>query len=293
MSRAWLPFPNLNPEPMHVTTVLAVQHVRRMRGGSQSHMIRCSDGNFYVVKFRNNPQHLRILANEMLATRLAEYVGLPVPATVIVEVGAWLVEHTPAMNIQLPGSTVPCKEGPQFGSLYAVSPLVGQVFDRLPMEVLSRVQNLETFAGILAMDKWTCNSDLRQAAFWRTLRQRTYRTTFIDQGHCFNAGEWNFPDRALRGVYSGNEVYERVTGWESFQPWLSRIEHMEQSVVWGIAASIPPEWYASDWSALQRLVERLLERLAVDVIRRSIGAFQLSPRHPFPNWIECALEATG
>ena len=293
MSRAWLPYPNLNPEPMHVTTVLAVQHVRRMRGGSQSHMIRCSDGNFYVVKFRNNPQHLRILANEMLATRLAEYVGLPVPATVIVEVGAWLVEHTPAMNIQLSGSTVPCKEGPQFGSLYAVSPLVGQVFDRLPIEVLSRVQNLETFAGILAMDKWTCNSDLRQAAFWRTLRQRTYRTTFIDQGHCFNAGEWNFPEHALRGVYSGNEVYEQVTGWESFQPWLSRIEHMEQSVVWGIAASIPPEWYASDWGALQRLVERLLERLAVDVIRRSIGAFQLSPRHPFPNWIERALEATG
>ena len=293
MSRAWLPYPNLNPEPMHVATVLAVQHVRRMRGGSQSHMIRCSDGNFYVVKFRNNPQHLRILANEMLATRLAEYVGLPVPATVIVEVGAWLVEHTPAMNIQLPGSTVPCKEGPQFGSLYAVSPLVGQVFDRLPLEVLARVQNLETFAGILAMDKWTCNSDLRQATFWRTLRQRTYRTTFIDQGHCFNAGEWNFPDHALRGVYSGNEVYEQVTGWESFQPWLSRIEHMEQSVVWAIAASIPQEWYASDWSALQRLVERLLERLAVDVIRRSIGAFQLSARHPFPNWIERALEATG
>jgi hypothetical protein len=293
MSRAWLPYPNLNPEPIHVTTVLAVQHVRRMRGGSQSHMIRCSDGNFYVVKFRNNPQHLRILANEMLATRLAEYVGLPVPATVIVEVGAWLVEHTPAMNIQLPGSTVPCKEGPQFGSLYAVSPLVGQVFDRLPLEVLARVQNLETFAGILAMDKWTCNSDLRQATFWRTLRQRTYRTTFIDQGHCFNAGEWNFPDHALRGVYSGNEVYEQVTGWESFQPWLSRIEHMEQSVVWAIAASIPQEWYASDWSALQRLVERLLERLAVDVIRRSIGAFQLSARHPFPNWIERALEATG
>jgi hypothetical protein len=293
MSRAWLPYPNLNPEPMQVTTVLAVQHVRRMRGGSQSHMIRCSDGNFYVVKFRNNPQHLRILANEMLATRLAEYVGLPVPATVIVEVGAWLVEHTPAMNIQLPGSTVPCKEGPQFGSLYAVSPLVGQVFDRLPLEVLSRVQNLATFAGILAMDKWTCNSDLRQATFWRTLRQRTYRTTFIDQGHCFNAGEWNFPDHALRGVYSGNEVYEQVTGWESFQPWLSRIEHMEQTVVWGIAASIPPEWYASDWSALQRLVERLLERLALDVIRRSIGAFQLSARHPFPNWIERALEATG
>ena len=37
--------------------------------------MRCSDGNFYVVKFRNNPQHLRVLANEFLATRLAEVRG--------------------------------------------------------------------------------------------------------------------------------------------------------------------------------------------------------------------------
>ena len=61
--------------------VTAVQHVRRMRGGAQGHLMRCSDGKFYVVKFRNNPQHLRVLANELLATRLAEGAELPVPTT--------------------------------------------------------------------------------------------------------------------------------------------------------------------------------------------------------------------
>jgi hypothetical protein len=66
--------------------VEAVQHVRRMRGGAQGHLMRCSDGNFYVVKFRNNPQHLRVLTNEMLGTRLAERAGLPVPRTEVVEV---------------------------------------------------------------------------------------------------------------------------------------------------------------------------------------------------------------
>ena len=58
-------------------------------------------GNFYVVKFQNNPQHLRVLANELLATRLAERAGLPVPVTEIVEVNEWLVEHTPELSIQL------------------------------------------------------------------------------------------------------------------------------------------------------------------------------------------------
>ena len=47
---------------------LAVEHVRRMRGGAQAHLMRCDDDGYYIVKFQNNPQHLRILANEMLGT---------------------------------------------------------------------------------------------------------------------------------------------------------------------------------------------------------------------------------
>ena len=46
-----------------------------MRGGAQSHLMLGSDGNLYVVKFQNNPQHMRVLANELLATRLAEAIG--------------------------------------------------------------------------------------------------------------------------------------------------------------------------------------------------------------------------
>ena len=35
-----------------------------------------------------------------------------------------------------------------------------------------------------------------------------YRALMIDQGFCFNAGEWKFPDAALRGLYARNRVYE-------------------------------------------------------------------------------------
>jgi len=38
--------------------------------------MRCDDGHYYVVKFQNNPQGARILANEMLAGRLALALGL-------------------------------------------------------------------------------------------------------------------------------------------------------------------------------------------------------------------------
>jgi hypothetical protein len=257
-----------------------------MKGGAQGHLMRCSDGNFYVVKFRNNPQHTRVLANELLATRLAEGAELPVPAAAVVEVEGWLVEHTPELNIQLAGNTIPCQAGLQFGSRYVVSPLEGQVFDYLPLEMLERVRNLETFAGMLAIDKWTGNANGRQAAFWRRMRERKYTVAFIDQGYCFNAGEWTFLDSPMRGVYARNEVYVGVQGWGSFEPWLSRVESMNENIIWAAAGEIPPEWYGSDWGALEDLTRLLVERRTR--VRELISAFRASLRNPFPNWREAA-----
>jgi hypothetical protein len=265
-----------------ITTLIAVQQMRRMRGGSQAHLMRCSDQNFYVVKFRNNPQHMRVLANEMLVSVLARVAGLPVPEPVIVEVSEGLLDATPELNIQTLRGTIPCTSGLQFGSRYAVNPLEGQVFDYVPAILLERVRNLETFVGMLAMDKWTCNSEDRQAAFWRTMRQRKYAVTFIDHGHCFNGGEWNFPDTPLGGVYAQNEVYANVLGWDSFEPWLSRIEDMSRNVISGAAEEIPTDWYGASSSALDELVRTLLERRTL--IRGLVTAFRLSSRHPFPNW---------
>src|SRR5271167_3719758 len=255
-----------------------------MRGGAQGHMMRCSDGNFYVVKFRNNPQHLRVLANELLATRLAEAAGLPVPPTEVVEVGDWLVENSSELNIQLSGSVIRCQPGLQFGSRYVVDPLQGQIFDYFPAAMLEKVRNLESFAGMLVLDKWTANSNGRQATFWRKMRERKYTVTFIDQGYCFNAGEWTFPDYPLRGVYARNEVYSGVRGWESFEPWLSRIEGMRDEVVWKAANEIPEEWYEWDKDGLNRLVETLYARRSM--IRKLISGFRNSSRNPFPNWPE-------
>ena len=83
--------------------VLAVQQIRAMRGGAQSQLMLGSDGNLWVVKFQNNPQHTRVLANEYLATRLAASVGLTVPACEVVEVTEWLIANTPELLIQVPG----------------------------------------------------------------------------------------------------------------------------------------------------------------------------------------------
>ena len=69
----------------------AVQHIRRMRGGAQSHLMRCTDGHYYVVKFQNNPQHTRVLVNDWLGTGLAEMIGMPVPNGVASRFGSRLL----------------------------------------------------------------------------------------------------------------------------------------------------------------------------------------------------------
>ena len=84
-----------------------------------------------------------------------------------------------------------------------------------------------------SFDKWTCNTNGRQTLFFQETRQAAasdggfrperkdgptpYSTLMIDQGFCFNAGEWNFPDAPLRGLYARNRVYEGVTGMESLR----------------------------------------------------------------------------
>ena len=263
-------------------TVSAVQQVRRMRGGAQSHLMRCDDGQYYVVKFQNNPQHTRVLANDWLGTRLGRLIGLPMPEVAVVDVDPWLVEHTPQLRIEICGHKTMFTPGLSFGSQYVISPLEGQVFDYLPEDMIANVRNLHEFAGVLALDKWTCNSDGRQAAFWREARERKFRASFIDQGYCFNAGEWDFPDAPLRGVFGRNDVYRGVTGWESFEPWLGRIESFPDGQLWDLMQEIPLEWYGGDGEALERLLTALLKRRSQ--VREQIWQFKTCSRNPFPNW---------
>lgn len=264
---------------------LAVEQIRRMRGGAQAHLMRCQDGDgfdFYVVKFQNNPQGVRILANELLATRLAARIGLPVPGAAVVEVRKALIENSEDLVMQLGRGRALCREGLQFGSLYPAAPAEIVVYDFLPDEHLREVPNLADFCGMLAFDKWTCNTNGRQAVFFRRRSDTHYRAQMIDQGFCFNAGEWNFPDAPLRGLYARHRVYETVRGPEAFEAWTARIERVDASDLEDAASEIPPEWYAEDAEALERLLEQLLRRrkIVMDLI---VSAWKSSAQ-PFSNW---------
>jgi hypothetical protein len=272
-----------------LTQLSAVQHIRRMRGGSQSHLMRASDRNYYVTKFQNNPQHIRVLANEYLATRLGLYLGLPMPEVAVIEVSDWLVSNSPELRIDVGGLPAPCSSGLQLASRYVADPENEMVLDYLPEPLmLIKLRNLNDFARVLVFDKWTGNADGRQAIFMKPMNARKYRATFIDQGYCFNCSEWNFPDSPLRGVYARNSVYQHVKNWESFEPTLSRAEQIDEADLWNLTEGMPEEWWSRHGpDDLPRLIESLHQRRFA--IRDLIGAFRDSSRNPFPNWAAMKL----
>lgn len=272
-------------------TVLAIQQIRRMRGGAQSHLMLGADGNAWVVKFQNNPQHLRVLPNELLGTRLGGLIGLAVPQCDVVEVTPWLIERTSELEMDFGNRRERCAPGLHFGSQMVGGLMPGRVADYLPEDQLIAVRNLHEFAGVLVLDKWTCNANGRQALFYRKGREKRYSAAFIDQGFCFNAGEWRFVDAPLRGSYVRNVVYQGVTGWQSFEPWLSRVEELEAQKVWEIVETVPPEWYEGNVEVLEQLVRKLIERRSV--VRELITTFRESSRKPFPNWDKRAEEVRG
>lgn len=268
----------------------ALEQIRRMRGGAQSHLMRCSDGHYYVVKFQNNPQHRRILVNELLGTRLAARLGLPTVPVAIIDVPEELIRLTPDLAMEHPRSRIPCMPGAQFGSRYPGDPRRLTLHDFLPDQQLHEVENLHDFAGMLVFDKWTCNTNGRQTLFLSPLDSpgdqplAGYRTIMIDQGFCFSAGDWRFPDAPLRGLYARNRVYEGVTGMESFGPWLERLEkRITERVLDDASRDIPPEWYEDDYDELLRLLEQIYRR-RTRVPELLLDAKRCN-RQPFRNWV--------
>ena len=266
--------------------VRAREFVRRMRGASQPWLVRCEDGDSYVVKFQNNPQHARVLANEMLASRLAQLVGLPVAAPAFIEVSRSLLGSHPQLAFDVGERREPIQPGTQFGSRFPGIPSQTLVVDFLPDRLLRRVKDLNSaFLGAFVFDKWTCNCDGRQVIFHRPAggEGSAYSVAMIDQGFCFNDGDWTFPDSPLRGLYPRRLVYEKVRGMESFEPFLSRLENLTTGELEECTGGIPTEWCEPDPRQLARLVEVLHARRRT--LRQAIIDAKNSSLAPFPNWV--------
>ena len=237
-----------------------------------------------MVKFQNNPQHLRVLANELIATRLAEAVGLTVPATDVVEVSAWLIaQHARHARRARRAAARALTAGLQFGSRFIGGLMPGQVVDYLPEPQLDEVRNLAEFAGMLALDKWTGNATgaRRSSIAGRASAATAPRSS--TRASASTPATGTFPTRPCAACTRATACYAGVTGWASFEPWLTphrgdgRRQHLEHRRH-GSAGVVR----AATCRASSGCCEQLLRRRGR--VRELIAAFRDSNREPFPLW---------
>jgi hypothetical protein len=239
------------------SSVDAVRFLRKMRGGAQAHLLEANDGRLYVVKFKNNPQHRRILLNEWIAHGLSDLLGISTPAAAVVRVTPEFLEANPGVSILTPAGTRVVSPGLHFGSRYA-----GQfetAHDILPTLYLKRLKNARDFIGSLILDLWLSNSDRRQAVFTAAAPGQ-FTAWMIDNGNALEGGRWKLSEEALAPVYFNTAVYERCWSAGAVEEWLDALKRIPARAVRRIAASAPREWVEDDDGPLERLLDHLLER---------------------------------
>ena len=265
-------------------TIQVTQHVRQVRGKTRAQLMLCDDGHLYVVKFGSSRQHYRQLVAEYIVTQLARWAGLPVPRCSVVDVPRLLIEGTSEL-----ATDARCADkieaGLHFGSR-CVGWRTGSLMDMLPEFRLCEVTNLRSFAGALVLDKWCSNTDRRQAVFYRRTGGTQYSAYFIDQGDCFGGATWKFLASARDGLFDRPIVYRDITGWDSFEPFMSRFLTIKPEVVWGIAQSVPSAWSDTHDNSLADLIEILLKRRSS--IHELIDCSRAANPQLFPHWVHRA-----
>jgi hypothetical protein len=274
--------------------IKACRHIKKMRGGAQSHLIEGDDGCFYVVKFLNNPQHRRILVNELISSALLKYLRIQCPDSALIDVTSEFLFEYPQVSVNMGTKSIAPTLGRHFGSQFPGDPSKVAVYDFLPDLLLRSVKNLADFRGCLVFDKWVGNADARQSIFFRD-RLRNWdcdesaeapRLGFvarmIDHGFAFNGPHWDFLDPQIQGMYSRKLVYETVRSFDDLQPWLDQVMQFPEEAIVQAYKLVPAEWIEGDERALEKLLEALLRRRKrlPDLISGCRNAKQI----PFPHW---------
>jgi hypothetical protein len=278
--------------------VNATRFLRKMRGGAQAHLLATDcrrKSPFFVTKFRDNPQHNRILVNEWIAARLLKQLKVATPDTEIVHIDSEFLDQNREVHFQFGTGQRPVAPGWHLGSCFPGNPDTDAVYDFLPDTLLPQVVNAADFRGALVFDKWVSNSDARQAIFFRRRiqewldvpdvapQQKGFIAQMIDHGYAFDGPHWEFADSPLQGIYMRPGVYSGVRTMDDFQPWLDWVRHFPDAVIDAAYRDLPRAWLDGAEGDFERLLGRLVERRGrvESLIRATVGARSKS----FPDWV--------
>lgn len=221
--------------------------IRKLRGGSQAHLVRGDDGRCYAAKFRNNPQGNRALINEWIAHRLLRKLNIPTPNIRLLSLDKESAK-SPDLYFSVGSKQVRIEPGIHLGSECPVDPDQTAIFDYLPRRLLSKVCNLADFSKIFVIDQWLCQQDSRQAIFFRARSPASslnLRVVFIDHGLALGGLDWEFRDSHLRGLYFDRTVYPKNLP-AACQETMDSVHSMEDADLHAASDGLPEEWFQNE-----------------------------------------------
>ncbi len=171
---------------------------------SKSQHIKADDHNSYIVKFKNNPQGTRILANELVASSIAKLINVPCPEFSIINVNAGLVDYINKIN------STNFAPGNQFASRYLPSK------DMLSNEI-SNASNIYDWSKVIIFENLIQNQDFDKKHILLYIDKKDKKMKFcvIDHGCAFKNQNWtalkpkNIQNNIENLLYNNNLKYIR------------------------------------------------------------------------------------
>lgn len=120
-------------------------------GQSNPIVFEDDDDQRWVVKYRNNPQGLRVLANEWINSQLAQLLSLPVPESDFVDLPQDLIV---AENLRQKQTNQLISSGISYGCRY----VEGCNNNPTPFQV-QNLLNASVLPGVVVFDTWVINAD--------------------------------------------------------------------------------------------------------------------------------------
>lgn len=243
-------------------TVEIKRIVLPMRGGSQARLVQGWDDRHYVAKFVGNPQGHRTLVNEWIAQIALRELGISTPELRVLRLPESFRDE--ALCFEVGNKKMPVTGDWHLGSLCPANPETQAIFDFLPRRLMNKIVNLDDFAKIFVFDRWTYQTDTRQAVFVRepsSGAQSQFRAYFIDQGAVFSGSSWELHEAAGHGLYADRDVYSLVNMQKICEETVSQIEALSEEKMSSALTTIPQSWLKpGDSEALQELIRSLFRR---------------------------------
>jgi hypothetical protein len=218
----------------------ALEHLgATARGVTSPQLFRADDGRVYVVKLQNNRLGPKVLANEWIATKLGEALGLCFPPGGVIK----LEERVLNRSRRLAAAQV--APGRHFACRY----LSGAEY--LCRHNVARAVNRSEMAGVMLLDHLAHNMD-------RTLNRRNlllrreadgWRIYAIDNSHFFRRALWTEETLARlaprvrlnrHGVYG--TLLRHYLQPADFAPYLAQVQDWSDQFLAAVVAGVPAEW---------------------------------------------------